>query len=273
MTYSTLMVQLQLGAAHAGLLAITRALAERFDAGVIGVVACRPIDMSYGDVYTSGGVVQADYEEMARETAAAEAEFRAALGSRALGWRNTITPGELCDFVAREARGADLVITGVTPTSFLDRTRILSISDLVMQAGRPVLIVPEHQASLDLERVLVAWKDTREARRAISDALPMLKQAGSVTLLELVSGDDLPPPRVQLGDVVEWLARHGIDAEPVVQPSSGDDAGDLDRYARTRHAGLIVAGAYGHSRLREWVLGGVTRDLLLRPGHCSLVSH
>ena len=79
--------------------------------------------------------------------------------------------------------------------------------------------------------------------------------------------------RGRLQDVVAWLKGHGIAAKAVAAPTAGNDATHLDAIAREHGAGLLVAGAYGHNRLREWVLGGVTRDLLLRPGRCSLVSH
>ena len=73
--------------------------------------------------------------------------------------------------------------------------------------------------------------------------------------------------------MVAWLRWHDVVAEPLVLASNGDDVGVLNAIAQELAADLIVAGAYGHSRLREWVLGGVTRDLLLRANRCSLVSH
>ena len=73
--------------------------------------------------------------------------------------------------------------------------------------------------------------------------------------------------------VVNWLKRDGITAEAVASLSTGDDAARLDGIASDQAADIIVAGAYGHSRLREWALGGVTKDLLLRAGRCSFVSH
>lgn len=76
-----------------------------------------------------------------------------------------------------------------------------------------------------------------------------------------------------LADVVGWLKRDGIVAEPVAAAATADDALRLDAIARDQARDLIVAGAYGHSRLHEWALGGVTRDLLLRAGRCSFVSH
>jgi|SRR5476651_1200005 nucleotide-binding universal stress UspA family protein len=144
---------------------------------------------------------------------------------------------------------------------------------LVLQAGRPVLIVPGTIDKLVLGHVIVAWKDTRETRRAALDALPLLKMAARVTVVEVAAEGDLESARLHLEDVVVWLKRHDIAAALLVSASNGDDTGRLNAIAQEQNVDLIVAGAYGHSRLRELVLGGVTHDLLLCPGRCVLVSH
>ena len=94
-----------------------------------------------------------------------------------------------------------------------------------------------------------------------------------MTVVEIAAEDDLDAANARLADVAGWLKRHGIDATPVTAASPGDDAARLDAIVREQGADLLVAGAYGHSRVREWALGGVTRDLLLRAGRCALVSH
>jgi nucleotide-binding universal stress UspA family protein len=147
------------------------------------------------------------------------------------------------------------------------------MSEFVMQVGRPVFIVPRSIKETKLERVVVAWKDTRETRRAAYDALPILKMAAHVSVVEIATGDGLADARLHVQDVVAWFKRHGIAAEAVTSNSTGDDAEQLRFVAEERNADVIVAGAYGHGRLREWVLGGVTKDLLLRAERCSLVSH
>ena len=120
---------------------------------------------------------------------------------------------------------------------------------------------------------LVAWKDTRETRRNISDALPLLKHAAAVTVVEIATDADLGGARRRVADVVAWLSRHGVTTEGLAQLSTGDDATALYALGQDSGADVVVAGAYGHSRLREWVLGGVTRDLLLSANRCALVSH
>jgi len=100
-----------------------------------------------------------------------------------------------------------------------------------------------------------------------------LRQAERVVVVEIVAQEDMDDARTRLSDIVKWLGRHRVAAEFLVSPSSGSDATRLDALAQEHGAGLLVAGAYGHNRLREWVLGGVTRDLLLRPDRCTLISH
>ena len=275
MTYGTLMVHLELGRSNAGLLQITGDLAERFHASVIGIAACQPMQIVYGDGFISGDIYEQDRQELDKEMKAAEAEFRSALQTRAatLEWRSTVMFTLLSDYLAREARSADLIITGIASGDLFDSSRSVSTGDLVMRAGRPVLVVPSAASKVKLDRVVVGWKDTREARRAVSDALPLLKGASHVAVVEIAVEEELAAARTQIEDVAGWLNRHGIKAECLTSPSTGDDATALYAMAQDQGADLIVAGAYGHSRLREWALGGVTRDLLLRANWCLLLSH
>ena len=275
MTYGTLMVHLELGRSNAGLLQIAGDLAERFHAGVSGIAACQPMQLVYGDSFISGDIYEQDRQELDKEMEAAEAEFRRALQMRAvtLEWRSTVMFTLLSDYLAREARSADLVITGIASGDLFDSSRSVNTGDLVMRAGRPVLVVPAAAGKVKLDRVVVGWKDTREARRAVSDALPLLKGASHVAVVEIAVEEELAAARTQIEDVAGWLNRHGIKAECLTSPSTGDDATALYAMAQDQGADVIVAGAYGHSRLREWALGGVTRDLLLRANWCSLLSH
>jgi nucleotide-binding universal stress UspA family protein len=268
-------VHLELGRSNTGLLQVTAELAERFRAGVIGIAARQPMQMVYGDGYVSGDLYQQDRDEIAKELHAAEAEFRAALHGRVafVEWRSAQQYAYLADYFANEARGADLVLTGVATGDFLDASRAVNTGELVMQTGRPVLIVPAGASSLKLDHALIGWKDTRETRRAVCDALPLLKRATRVSIVEIAAHDELPAARRHVEDVVAWLGRHAIQAECTAQLSSGDDATALYAIGQDKGVDVVVAGAYGHSRLREWVLGGVTRDLLLSANRCSLVSH
>ncbi|QUD87754.1 universal stress protein [Phenylobacterium montanum] len=276
MSLPTLLVRLDLGRSNAGLLKVVGDVAERLGAAVVGAVACQPVQMLYGDGFLAAEVIEQDRAEIDQDIAKAEAEFQAVLRGRAQGleWRSLVTFGPLCEFFTREARCADLVVTGpALPAPLFDTARHVDVGDLVMQCGRPVLVVPAEAAGLPLKQALVGWKDTRETRRALMDAVPVLQKAEQVMVAEVVHEPDGAAARGRLADVARWLARHGIEAETRTVKSRGEDAERLSALAAEINADLIVAGAYGHSRMRELVLGGVTYDLLLRASRCALLSH
>lgn len=269
------MVHLDLGRSNDGLLEIARDLANRLQAKVIGIAACQPVTMAYGEGHITADLIEQDRAEIEAELRAAEANFRSAFQNHgeALEWRSSVSYASLADYVAREARAADLVITGVATGDLFDATRTINQGDLVMHAGRPVLLVPIATSAMHLEQAVVGWKDTRETRRATFDAIPLLRLASRVTVVEIASEDKLAHARARLADVVAWLERHGVKAVWEAVAATGDDIAQLNLIAQEHHADLIVAGAYGHRRAHEWALGGVTRDLLLRPNRCALVSH
>jgi len=276
LAHATLMVHLEVGNANPARLRIVGDLAKRLGADIVGIAACQPIQLLAAGAYMAGSVVEDDYIEHEVELKATEDEFRKALQQSgcSIEWRAAITTERLCDYLAREARCADLVIPGNDQdTSVFDSTRHVNTAELVMQTGRPVLVVPASVSKLDLSHVILGWKDTRETRRAALDALPLLKAAARVSVIEIVDEKDLADARSRLGDIASWLKRHDIMAEADALASTGNDAKQLSALGQERGADLVVAGAYGHSRIREWVLGGVTRDLIASTERCSLLSH
>jgi nucleotide-binding universal stress UspA family protein len=276
MTYTSLMVHLDLGQSNENLLLVTANLAELFGASVIGIAACQPMMAYGGDGYIAGEAIEEDRSTMETQTCEAEAAFRAAMKGRVakLQWRSTIGFDSLSDFISAHARAADLLLIAPEPReSMFDAGRRVALGDLVMQVGRPVVVLPPSAVKLDLEQVVVGWKDTTETRRAVQAALPLLRQAGRVSVVEVARPEDLARAQEHLADVANWLSGHGVNAD-VATPQSADDGRHiLNTFAAEKHAGLIVTGAYGHNRVREWVLGGVTRDTLLHPSRCSFVSH
>ena len=275
MTYATLMLHLQLGVSNANLLKVAGDLAQRFRAGVIGIAACEPMQMVYGDGYISGDIMEQSRAEIGVQMKVVEAEFQSAMSSRIENseWRSTVMNGSLSDYLVAQARSIDLFVTGVASLDYFDASRAADTADIIMKIGRPVLVVPPVAHQLALERVVVAWKDSREARRAICDALPLLRKAAHVTVVEIAADSELAAARSRLQDVTDWLSRHGTPAQTFAAVSTGNDALQLHAIAQEHGADVIVAGAYGHSRLREWALGGVTRELLLSTKLCSLLSH
>jgi nucleotide-binding universal stress UspA family protein len=276
MTYATLMVHLEVGSSNTGVLQVAAELADRFHAGVIGIAGGQPLQPVYSDGTIPADLIEKDLEELDKLVNAAEAEFRSALQKRVgrLEWRSTVGLAALSGYVAHQARSADLVVTCMPQGGlFLEPERHVNVGDLVMQVGRPVLVVPAKREGLNLDRALIGWNDTRESRRSVIDSLPFLKAAKHVAIAEIADKDKLADAREHLKDVVAWLKNHGVAAQPIALASTGDDALQLDAIAEQQDVGLMVAGAYGHSRLREWVLGGVTRDLLMRAHRYALVSH
>lgn len=276
MAYQTVMVHLRVGEPNEGVLKVAGDLAQRFSARVVGIAACRPIDLAYTDGFYAGEVLDQDRAEMEQELGAAEAEFRAALASRnlPLDWRCAITFALLPDYIAAEARCADLIVTAASrKRELFDGTRHVDTGDIVMQAGRPVLVVPKGVDQLAPQHAMVCWKDTREARRAIIDALPLLQAAARVSVIEIAPAEESAATRSRLNDVVAWLERHEIQATGLMPSVTHADSDILTAVLETQDTDLIVAGAYGHSRMREWAFGGVTRDLLLKSDRCTLLSH
>jgi nucleotide-binding universal stress UspA family protein len=276
MTYATVMVSLALDRSNDARLEIAGQLAKRFNASVIGISAGEFDPPLYFTTGEQGQKILDEGQAAVRGRAAeVEAQFRAAMQNRAatVEWR--CAEDFPTRFIVQQSRAADIIVVGEDSRDLLaDPFMQTGPSDLVMQAGRPLLVVPDGCSWLDLRSVLIAWKDTAEARRAIVDALPMLRQAKDINVVEIIEDDvDSPAALSRVKDVVAWLSRHGVVASEQVPGECGDAATHLERIASQVGAGLVVAGAYGHSRLREWVLGGVTKHLVNPSTRCSLLSH
>jgi nucleotide-binding universal stress UspA family protein len=274
-SYRSLMVHLDLEQVSEPALRITCELADRFKSKVIGVTAGLPAAPIHADGMIASSVLEVDYEQLNQAISRCEAHFRSALkgfGS-SLEWRSDAAYP--ADFLAAEARAADLVVVGRSENySRLGPQQLLNVGDAVMRTGRPVLVVPPRSTCLALDRVLVAWKDTAEARKAISAALPLLRKAKELTILEVASDTrERDAADTHVADVVNWLKRHNIAASARVETSAGDAGSQLDAIASEARIDVIVAGAYGHTRLHEWIFGGVTRHLLQRSPTCALLAH
>jgi len=275
MTYQTLMVHLQLGRSNTALLKTANDFADAFHTDVIGIAAGQPTQMIYGQGYALLDFLNQEHEKITKEISESEVAFRNAFKgySKTTEWRSTVTLGSLSEYIVEEACSADILITEIAPTDFYEGPIGVNAGELILQSGRPVMVVPATAKKLKLEQMLVGWKDTREARRAIVDALPLLKEAKHVTVVEIVAENGTAAAVKRLEQVVTWLKRHDIIADYLVHPSINDDATQFISIAKDQGADIVIAGAYGHSRLREWVLGGVTNDLLQRAELCTLFSH
>lgn len=275
MTYRSIMVHLDLQNSNESALRAACELADRFGARVIGTAAGLPNVPVHLDGMIASSVLEADYEQLKRAIDRCETRFHDALKAAGCASEWRAASAYPADFLATEARAADLVIVGRPQgDAVFFPQQSLDIGDAVMQTGRPILIVPPNQTCVPFGRALLAWKDTPQARRAAVAALPLLAHIGSVMVVEAVSDPrDKDAATRRVADVAAWLHRHGIAASASAELTTEDDGKVLRSIAAENGADLIVAGAYGRSRLREWVFGGVTRNLLQHCPVCTLLMH
>jgi len=274
MTLRTILTHVQSGAGAPPHLDSAVHLAAQFGAHLIGLGAEAIPPLGFTDPYgfSQGDLIVALRDSTVADVARAEAAFRAATSGVSHEWRSTLDMPARA--LVRAARAADLIVAAAHQLETHDPYRVAPPGELALLAGRPVLVAPPGGGPLSGEGVVVAWKDTRESRRALFDALPFLQRAKRVTVLAVCGKDGAEVAGLETADVVETLGRHGVKAEAKVSPGAEEAVrGRLIDEARAIDADLIVCGAYGHSRLQEWVLGGVTRDLLLSADRFVLFSH
>jgi len=205
-----------------------------------------------------------------------EQRFREELPRRALdGEWHMLDHSDLAKLI-QLATTADLTVLGQYPGNEPDGVTLLRPDDVMIDTGRPVLVIPYAGTFEGVgRRVLVAWDGTREANRALHDALSLIDGAEAVTVMHVGTQQaDLDRDRPWLERIVSHLARHGIKAQPEESPRGGISISDvLLSRAADLGADMIVAGAYHHSPLRESLLGGVSRDLLDHMTVPVLMSH
>jgi nucleotide-binding universal stress UspA family protein len=175
--------------------------------------------------------------------------------------------------LSREARSADLVIIGQSKAPG-GPYRALDPGGAILNLGRPALVVPEAVGAVQAEHIVIGWKDTREARRAVRDALPFLQQAARVSIVQACGPDEETTALAHLDDMANYLTEHRVKSGArVMIAQEGSGAAQLVHIAQEERADLLVTGAYGHSRLGEWMFGGMTRELLATSPICCLMSH
>jgi len=270
MSYATLMVHVDVAGEMGGHVKVAGELAKRLHAHLIGISGWAPTSVFLAEEALQDPMPSTPpLQEMKSILDIKGQQFQAAFNTegRTVEWRSGLDFPS--DYIAREARAADLLVIGQSGTS--DPFRSLDPGDLVLKVGRPVLLVPKDVTSFPGKRIGVAWKDTREARRAIADALPLLAMAESVTIVEVCTDEFA----TKIEDVSSYLGRHGINVNcERLQPVRGATTAQcLLQFVRSQNIDLIVAGGYGHSRLGEWIFGGVTRAMLRDSPICCLLAH
>ena len=266
-------------------------VAAAFDAYVVGIaflyypmVPVTDGGYTFDDIFGSGSgtgnvppeMIETQQRDNAAAAKAAIDRFSAAT-ARAGVSAEPLSPG--ADFASagdqfgRIARHFDLSVVGqAEPESSAIEEKIVETA--LFDSGRPVIVVPYIQkAPLKLDRVMVCWDGSRADARAIADAMALLERAGLVEVV-IVANERGKPHEVEGADMGQHLARHGIKVEVKrIDYGNLDVADALLSHAADSNVDFIVMGGYGHSRLREFVLGGVTRSILRTMTAPVLMSH
>lgn len=273
MSYRSILVQAEATAASDTRIRLAASIARLFDGSLVGVgtEAFEPPIISEF-AYMDADLYQTLRDQISERLKEAEQRFRDLCREEKVEavWISEIDyPNRV---LTLHARRCDLIVATRYVSPILRAQT--SPADLIMESGLPVLVAPPEIAVGDWSYVMIAWKDSRECRRAISDSLPMLKRAKRVFLVHVNEGRAGESPEVALNEVSLRLKRHGVTIDHEIVPVTRSSIADRLIDAASRHgADLVISGAYGHSRLREWALGGVTRDLIDYSSKCVLFSH
>jgi len=275
--FRTVLVHLDNAKGSTARMQFATSVARDFDATLIGITAAQPhMPVEVYESAMGAAVVDPDYIDYDRRRLEAEfaktAEaFKQQVEKSGLetAWRASFEPTS--DAIVRAAVAADLIVVGRGDGTPIPNMQVAAPGEVVLRTGRPVLVAPEGQEACHPGNILVAWKDSGEAQRAIADAIPFMKRAKQVTVAAVRERKD--DTVSGLDEALGFLLRHGIAGQSKVidvKKSAGEDILDFVGSAKID---LVVAGAYGHSRWREWAFGGVTRELLLRSPVPCLFSH
>jgi len=277
MAYKDILVQID-DAATPARYAIAAGLAARGGGRVTGVYLKTTLINQYNNIGNIGYLPPEDLNRLIKDNdqgqdedaaQAAEALKRAALAARAdVDWR--VIGGDIPNDLINQAQTADLVI--LPPPMHNAAYSVHASAVDICLAGCPVLLVPGEVAKTGVgERVLLAWNGSRESARALRDALPLLRP-GAMVEARIAKSKDVT--RDDGPNLQSHLERHGLKANLVeVEDGHGDVAEWLKAEAADTGCDLIVMGLYGHNRLREFVMGGVSRGMLHEPALPLLISH
>lgn len=252
------------------------AIAAEFDAHLSGLLVHEIPELVVASYPTAAVVVDSlvvESYERAETNSARLTEQLASFGLSHSLRRLDVHAGQAGNALAGEARLSDLFV-GTRP--YGDPARKHRHEEQVLyNSGRPCLFIPPSQpAPRPFDSVLVAWKNTREAARAVAGSMPFLQRAGSVVVAVVEEGTASEQfGDRSVGDIGTYLSRHGVSAEIRVITGWTDIDAALTSEIKTLGSDLLVMGAYGHSRIREWILGGTTRHMLSFSPVPVLVAH
>jgi nucleotide-binding universal stress UspA family protein len=277
MPFNSLLVLVDGGHRDAETLGVAARLAGRFKAHLRATftVPTALLAASAMDPAAVGALIEFQIETETALLTAAKAACQAA-ESRfgiAIEWR--VSHHNATANIARQARYADLLVMAQPDPADWQLMAPSPAADIVIDAGRPVLMVPYAGRFAGCgSSVLIAWDSGREATRAIADALPLLQATETINIVAFDGAEMVQGNAADDADLRQWLLRHGVVAAFRHQPAADLEIGEqLLSLAADLGSDLIVMGAYGHSRTREMVMGGMTRTLLRSMTVPVLFSH
>lgn len=276
MTYKTILLHANDERRVAGLVDAAAVLAKRHEAHLIGLYVMPPVP-TYGATSVGAGMIKASLGTFRDEAKRVRAAFDNATKGLPFGteWRVVEASSGVAETIMDHGRATDLIIASQRDREW-DFSMLLDEPErLAIESGRPVLIVPHHGKFATFgRRITVAWNGTREAARATFDALPLLKDAHNVRLLWINPQDDPDTGDIPTAEIAATLARHGVKCEGRMLLADDAKVGDVLRADMEEDGSdLLVMGAYGHSRLREFIFGGATREVLQHMTVPVLMSH
>jgi len=262
MDIRSILVNVDLDAANSTALDYAIDLSAKFGADLIGVAAEEP-NFAYLGVdagATALDVYSLERTDIEKRLDAAESAFKAKVPAGMVAHWHAYVSNSVRALI-EQATAADLIVTAAKASSTFGGQQVVDLGELVLASGRPVIDVAAAAGKAKFDTIVIGWKNTREARRAVADALPLLKLGKAVTAITVSEGDREDEYR-RLEELVAWLGRHGVTAKSELLPNEDGFIDVLESTARAMKADLVVAGGYGHSRMREWLFGGITRNLL-----------
>jgi len=226
-----------------------------------------------GDFY--GSAIAAAMPVIKENAEKLRAEIESNLANEGVAWDWRFLYGIAPHRLLEHSALADVVIVGPSEAGEGGRGPSALVGDLVLRAPVPVLVVPEDSMGFDVKApVMVAWNGSSEAAHALRAAVPLLTMAAKVYLVSIAEVSDKPRFDFPALEGAQYLSRHGIECEVVEVPRGEAKIADtLFSAAQMRECGLMVMGAYGHARLAELLLGGVTRQMLSEPQMPILLAH
>lgn len=272
-----IVVNLKVGAARDTAADYAISIAQTFGAHLAGVAfAYEPVLPAIVGADIPEAFIEEQREDNEAAAQAAVARFEAAAGAAGISHQSRVVSASLAgaaDTFGTVARQFDLALVGQSEQDRVAPEELI-VEGALFGSGRPVIVVPHNQkAGVKFDRIVICWNGGRTAARAVADAMPLLHRAKIVEVV-IVGTDAGKNGEASGADIGQHLARHELKVEvKTIAPGNLKVSATILSYATTSGADLLVMGGYGHSRLREFILGGTTRGILKATTVPTLMSH